>query len=112
MFNENQSKLFNQGYGAYREILQIIIDNVKNMPSNDDNTIPALVLMADVEIQKMLLDISSCQQYALTEDEQIYIKSLIESSEALKTLIPGYSKFLRDMTPANYNNVKARACSH
>jgi len=107
MLNTEQSELFNKGYGAYRDILKLLVDNVDKLhQSNDDSTIPALIMMADMEIQKILLDISSCDQYALTEDEQAYIKSLVESSEALKALIPGYGKFYRNMTPANYGVVK------
>lgn len=109
MLNAEQSELFNKGYGAYRDILKLLVDNADKLhQEDDDSTIPALIMMADMEIQKILLDISSCEQYALTEDEQSYIKSLVESSEALKALIPGYGKFYRNMTPANYCAVKER----
>lgn len=109
MLNSEQSELFNKGYGAYRDILKLLVDNADKLhQGNDDTTIPALIMMADMEIQKILLDISSCEKYALTDDEQVYIKSLVESSEALKAIIPGYGKFYRNMTPVNYSAVKER----
>lgn len=108
MFDEKQTKLFNQGYGAYLRILQRIKDNAEELGQDKENAISAILMMADLEIQKMLLDISSCDEEAPTEEEQIYIKSLIESSETLKEMIPGYGLFYRNMTPANYQIVKGK----
>ena len=109
MLNSEQSELFNKGYGAYREILKLLSDNADKLHmGEDDNTIPTLIMLADMEIQKMLLDISSCDEHAPTEDEQTYIKSLVESKELLKALIPGYSRFIRSMTPLNYASVKEK----
>ena len=106
MFDEKQTKLFNQGYGAYLRILQRIKDYAGELGQDKEKAISAILMMTDLEIQKMLLDISSCDEEAPTEEEQIYIKSLIESSEALKEMIPGYGLFYRNMTPANYQIVK------
>ena len=106
MFDEKQTKLFNQGYGAYRRILQRIIDNAEVLGQEKGESIAVIVMMADMEIQKMLLDISSCDEESPTEDEQLYIKSMIESSDLLKGMIPGYGLFYRNMTPANYHIVK------
>ena len=109
MLSSGQSELFNRGYGAYRNILELLAENADKLSTDDDgNTMPALVMLADMEIQKMLLDISSCDEYSPTEDEQDYIKSLIESTDALKALIPGYGRFYHNMTPANYARIKEK----
>ena len=107
MFDDVQTTLFNKGYGAYREIIQLVLDNASMISKGSEkNTAPALVMLCDIEIQRMLLHVSDISHHEPTEDEQQYIKSLIESADALKSMIPGYSKFYWHMTPGNYTLVE------
>ena len=108
MFNDKQEKLFNKGYGAYRKIIQMVIDHADLLGQEKKEAVPAIVMLVDMELQKMLLDISSCEKEAPTEEEQQYIKSMIESSDALKGIVPGYGRFYRNVTPENYLEIKER----
>lgn len=108
MFNDKQEKLFNKGYGAYRNIIKLVMDHADLLGQDKDESAPAIVMLADMEIQKMLLDISSCEKETPTEEEQQFIKSMIESSDALKGIVPGYGRFYRNMSPENYLAIKEK----
>ena len=108
MFDKRQFELFNKGYGAYRRIIKKIIENVEILDPKKKDSSHVLLMLAEIEIQKILLDISLCDEKVPTEEEQLYIKSIIESSDALYKLIPGSRKFYRNMTPADYHIVKSK----
>lgn len=106
MFDEKQKRLFNQGYGAYREIVSFCADNISVLHKDDaPSARAALVVMSDLQLQRMLFNLSDFPNNTLTEAEQTFIKSIIESSSLLKNFISGYGKFYRHMTPENYSAI-------
>ena len=106
MFDDKQKRLFNQGYGAYREIVSFCMENISLLDKEDEPSArAALVVMCDMQLQRLLFDISNFPNIELTEAETTFIKSIIESSSFLKNLVPGYSKFYRHMTPDNYKAI-------
>ena len=108
MFDNKQKMLFNTGYRAYRKIIQMVIDHADLLGQEGKDSASALVMLTDIELQKMLLDISLCEKESPTEEEQEFIKSMIESSDALKGIVPGYRRFYRYMTPDNYLSIKKK----
>ena len=63
MFNDKQEKLFNKGYGAYRNIIKLVMDHADLLGQDKDESAPAIVMLADMEIQKMLLDTKYAKKY-------------------------------------------------
>ena len=103
MFDEKQKRLFNQGYGAYRDIISFCIENILILHDEDDDSArAALIVMCDLQLQKLLFNVSNFPSKELTDAEKTFIKSIIESSSFLKEFINGYSKFYRNMTENNY----------
>lgn len=106
MFDEKQKRLFNQGYGAYREIVSFCIENISILDKEDEPSArAALVVMCDMQLQRLLFDISDFPNTELTDAETTFVKSIIESSSFLKNFVPGYGKFYRHMTADNYKAI-------
>lgn len=106
MFDEKQKRLFNQGYGAYRDITSFCVDNISILHKEDEPSArAALIVMSDLQLQRLLFNISDFPNNTLTDAEQTFVKSIIESSSFLKNFISGYGKFYRHMTPDNYHAI-------
>lgn len=107
MLDAKQNKLFKLGYRAYQRIYAFCIENMDSLFENEDKgTRIAIVMLSDIEVQYILLEIADCSHYDLTDSEQTFVRSIVESGEMLKSMIPGYGRFIRKMTSSNYHTVK------
>ena len=56
MFDDKQKRLFNQGYGAYREIVSFCLENISLLEKEDEPSArAAFVVMCDLQLQRLNL---------------------------------------------------------
>lgn len=103
MFDSNQTRAFKKAYENYRTILRFL-ENNKDMIEIYKDSFQEVVKAADLEIQRMLLDVSQLEKCDLNDSGKEFIKEIIESPEYLKKTIPGYFKFYRNMTSVSYQS--------
>ncbi len=101
MFTSLQSKAFMQAYDNYRIILRFLKENM-DMTDMCKGSFQEVVKVADLELQRMLWDVSSLDANELSAAEQEFIKAIIEYPDILKVSVPGYFQLYRNMTSANY----------
>lgn len=101
MLDSNQTRAFKKAYENYRSIISFLEINKDMIDIYKDN-FQDVVKIADLEIQRMLWDVSLLEERELNETEQEFIKAIIEAPDILKVSVPGYFKFYRNMTSEKY----------
>ncbi len=100
MFTNEQQKLFNQSYGACLTLQDYVTRNASAVTSKTE------VLAADLQLQALLAMVAGVEQRSLSDDEEMFIRSLVTGTSRLKDVVPGYSRFFLSMTPENFAQVK------
>ena len=97
MFTNEQQKLFNQSYTAYQNLTYIIRQNTAPAERKE--------MWSDLQIQAVLARIAGIHERELSDEEQVFIRSLTLSTAILRSDIPGYGRFFVNMTPETFRGV-------
>ncbi len=92
MFTNEQQALFNQGYYAYQNLTDFISKAVGKSGKEAEKK----TMYADLQIQGILARIG-LGGGPLTDEEQMYIRSLISTARELGEKVAGYDRFYMDI---------------
>lgn len=101
MFTEKQQELFNQSYMAWQNLASY----VKSYSQSGEKA----EAVADLQIQLTLARMAGVETRELSDDEQMFIRSLVMNAQMLRKSVSGYGKFYLQMTPSNYRALDSRA---
>ena len=96
MFNQEQQQLYNQSYNASRKLASF----VENYAASSGNE--AIARRSDLQLQGLLAEIGFAGGKELTDDEQMFIRSLSGNAAQWREEVPGYGKFFLNITPDTY----------
>ena len=108
-FKGSKKILFDNAYGAYREICDYIHDSYYDENDNpkflveDTPPINLVRVQTDIYIQMVLLGIAYADN-KVTDDEKHFILSIVDNIDLLKR-IPEYKILLQDLSKENFNKV-------
>ena len=96
MFNQEQQQLYNQSYNASRKLASF----VENYAASSGNE--TIARRSDLQLQGLLAEIGFAGGKELTDDEQMFIRSLSGNAAQWREEVPGYGKFFLNITPDTY----------
>ena len=96
MFTAEQQQLYNQSYNAYQKLSGFL----ENYAASSGNR--GIVRRGELQMQGILTEIGLSSGKPLTDEEQMFIRSLISDGEALREEIPGYGKYFLDINEQTY----------
>lgn len=108
-FKGSKKILFDNAYGAYREICDYIHNSYYDENDNpkflveDTPPINLVRVQTDIYIQMVLLGIAYADN-KVTDDEKHFILSIVDNIDLLKR-IPEYKILLQDLSKENFNKV-------
>ena len=95
MFTKEQQQLFNQAYNAWQNVTDFVR---KCSGSNADRE----QAFSDLQMQGYLTRIALAGSREPSDDEQMFIRSLIMSTPTLRDEIPGYGKYFLNINRSTY----------
>ena len=101
MFTQRQQQLFNQSYIAWQ--------NLASYMKSYAQTGEKAAAGADLQMQLILSKMGGIETRSLSDDEQMFIRSLIMSTPLLRKSVPGYSNFFMDLSAQTYRKLDSRA---
>ena len=106
MFTAREQELFQQGYNAYQKLTDFIRKYGSIVSAVDETA-------SDLQIQMCLARIAGADKTVPTDEQQMYIRSLIMNTQKLRDSVPGYGRFFLQMGPDSWaalpDHVRAQA---
>ena len=100
MFNAKQQELFNQGYYAW----QNLTDYIRKASGKSGKEADKKIMYADLQIQAILASIGFAGG-EMSDEQQMYIRSLITTSGDLDSKVDGYGQFFTHMDEESFRAV-------
>ena len=100
MFNANQQELFNQAYYAWLNLT----DYIRKASGKSGKEADKKIMYADLQIQAILASIGFAGG-ELTDEQQMYVRSLISTSHELDEKVDGYGQFFTHMDEESFKAV-------
>lgn len=102
MYTERVQELFQQGYNSYQKLTDFI-RKYGSVASAVDET------ASDLQIQMCLSRIAGVEKTVPTDEQQMYIRSLIMNTQKLRDSVPGYGRFFLQMGPDSWASLPEQA---
>ena len=99
MFTKEQQQLFNQSYGAFQK-LSSFVDKYASVSGNT-----AIQRRFTLQMQGLLTEIALAAGKPLSDEEQMFIRSLPVNAGTLRDEIPGYGAYFLDINEKTYRNL-------
>ena len=96
MFNNEQQQLYNQSYNASRK-LETFLEKYASAAGNE-----AVIRRGELQLQGLLTEIGLSSGRELTDDEQMFIRSMVSDAARLRDEVRGYGKYFLDINKETY----------
>ena len=91
MFNNEQQQLYNQSFNASRK-LETFVEKYALAAGNE-----TIIRRAELQLQGLLTEIGLSSGRELTDDEQMFIRSMVSDAARLRDEVKGYGKYYLDI---------------
>ncbi len=104
MFTREQQQYFNQSWSAWQKLKDFLKKSVSGR--SDTSGTETLCRRSDLQIQGVLTEMALSAGGKLSDEEQMFIRSLAENADLLRADTPGYGKYFLDINRETYDALK------
>ncbi len=105
MFDSRQSEIFREAFDAYSNFSKILKDGERYIEKGQEAEDIPLTCLFDLQLQKILFELSMTFEKELNDSEKEFLSSIIENAEELKQSVPGYRSFCRNMGSGDFSKM-------
>ncbi len=100
MFTKEQQQLFNQSYEGYLQLQDVLRKNAPKISAGAEE------LAGDLQLQGILAKLGGVKERTLSDDEAMFIRSLVSGTSRLRDGVDGYPRFFMEMNAQTFAGVK------
>ena len=101
MFTREQQQYFNQSWSAWQKLKEFLKKSVSGRM--DKTGTETLCRRSDLQIQGVLTEMALSHGSSLSDEEQMFIRSLAENADALRADTEGYGKYFLNINRQTYD---------